>query len=76
MIVEPHYADIVALASVLAGRKITRVTASDEEWTQRLVGQDTPPASADTVVPTISTFGPGEDSMAQSPADTLDDPDV
>ncbi len=41
------YADIAALVSVLAGRKITRVTVSDEEWTQRLVGQSTPPASAD-----------------------------
>jgi uncharacterized protein YbjT (DUF2867 family) len=40
------FADIAAIASELTGRRIARVTVSDEEWKDRLVEQGAPEASA------------------------------
>jgi uncharacterized protein YbjT (DUF2867 family) len=36
------FADIAAIASELTGRRITRVTISDDEWKERLIAQGMP----------------------------------
>jgi len=54
------FADIAAVASELTGRRITRVTVSDDEWKDRLAGQGTPGEYADFALGIFAASRRGE----------------
>ena len=54
------FADIARIASELTGRKITRVTASDEEWKAGLVSRGVPEASATMLLGMFAASRQGE----------------
>ena len=54
------FADIARIASELTGRKIARVTASDEEWKAGLVSRGVPEASATMLLGMFAASRQGE----------------
>jgi NAD(P)H dehydrogenase (quinone) len=54
------FAGLAAVAAQLTGRRITRVTISDEEWKDRLVAQGTPEGYADFALEIFTARRRGE----------------